>query len=105
MNEKTLSGTLLDEYTELSPNDLRHACSQRAEWIIELVEEGVLEPTGSDYEQWRFSATNLQRARTAMRLQRDLGVNLAGIAVALDLLDEVETLRARLRRFNTEQDT
>jgi chaperone modulatory protein CbpM len=40
-----------------------------------------------------------------MRLQRDLGINLAGIAVALDLLDEVETLRARLRRLNTEEDT
>jgi chaperone modulatory protein CbpM len=105
MNDKTLSGTLLDEYTELSLNDLRHACSQRAEWIIELVEEGVLEPTGSDYEQWRFSVTSLHRARTAMRLQRDLGINLAGIAVALDLLDEVEALRARLRRLNTEEDT
>jgi chaperone modulatory protein CbpM len=105
MNDKTLSGTLLDEYTELSLSDLRHACSQRAEWIIELVEEGVLEPTGSDYKQWRFSVTSLHRARTAMRLQRDLGINLAGIAVALDLLDEVETLRARLRRLNTEEDT
>jgi len=105
MNEKTLNGTLLDEYTELSLNDLRHACSQREEWVIELVEEGVLEPTGSDYKQWRFSATSLHRARAAMRLQRDLGINLAGIAVALDLLDEVETLRARLRRFDTEEDT
>ena len=40
-----------------------------------------------------FSAIELRRARTAMRLQRDLGVNLAGIALILDLLDEVDTLR------------
>ena len=104
MNEKTLSGILLDEHTELSLSDLRHACSRHAEWVIELVEEGVLEPIGSDYREWRFSAASLQRAHIAMRLQRDLSINLAGIAVALDLLDEVETLRARLSRFDAEED-
>jgi chaperone modulatory protein CbpM len=33
----------------------------------------------------------------ALGLQRDLGINLAGAALALQLLDEVEALRARLR--------
>jgi len=33
----------------------------------------------------------------ALRLQRDLGLNLAGAALALELLDEVEALRAQLR--------
>ena len=32
-----------------------------------------------------------------MRLQRDLDLNLAGTALALDLLDELEQLRERLR--------
>ena len=105
MIEKTLSGILLDEHVELSLNDLCHACSRREEWVIELVEEGVLEPIGSDYKEWRFPAANLQRARTAMRLQRDLSINLAGIALALDLMDEIETLRARLNRFDIEGDT
>ncbi|MEO5655034.1 MAG: chaperone modulator CbpM [Nitrosospira sp.] len=36
-----------------------------------------------------------------MRLQHDLGVNLAGIALALQLLDEVEMLRARLNAVDT----
>lgn len=34
---------------------------------------------------------------TALRLRRDLGLNLAGAARALQLLDEVEALRERLR--------
>jgi chaperone modulatory protein CbpM len=39
----------------------------------------------------------VRRARRALRLQRDLDLNLAGAALALDLLDEVEILRERVR--------
>lgn len=98
---ETLSGILLDEHTELTLNDLSRACSSSAEWVIALVEEGALEPTGhvsNQQTRWRFSASSLQRARTAMRLQRDLGVNLAGVALAMELLDEIEALRGRLSR-------
>lgn len=99
MKQEILNGILLDEQTELSLNELCRACSSSAEWIIELVEEGVLEPVIYQRTQWRFSASSLKKARTAMRLQRDLGINLAGIALALDLLDEIETLESRLCRF------
>ena len=37
-----------------------------------------------------------------MRLQTDLKINLAGVALALDLIEEIETMRERLHRF--EQD-
>lgn len=105
MTKKTLSGILLDEHADLSLNDLCRVCSQHEEWVIELVEEGVLEPIGSDYKEWKFPAASLQRARAAMRLQRDLSVNLTGIALALDLMDEIERLRARLNRFGIKGDT
>ena len=94
---------IIDEETELSLNDLCKACSSSAEWIIELVEEGALEPIGYQQTQWRFSGSNLQRARTAMRLQRDLGLNLAGIALALDLLEKIETLESRLCQFEQKE--
>ena len=102
MNQKALSGLLLDDQSELSLSDLCRACSCHAELIIELAEEGVLEPTGVDYKQLRFSAISLRRARAAVRLQRDLGINLAGIALALDLLDEIHLLRSSLGRFDME---
>ncbi len=102
MNQKILSGILLDEQTELSLNELCRACSNSAEWVIALVEEGALEPVGYEQSRWRFTGASLQRAHTAMRLQRDLGLNLAGIALALDLLEEMETMRARLRRLEHE---
>ena len=36
-------------------------------------------------------------------LQRDLGLNLAGAALALELLDEVEALRSQLRAMGALQ--
>jgi len=98
MNQIILSGILLDEQTELSLSELCQVCSSSSDYIIELVEEGVLEPRGVQRSQWRFSASSLPRARTAVRLQRDLEINLAGVALALDLLDEIEDLRAKLHR-------
>jgi len=56
----------------------------------------VLWPDGREPHRWRFTGTHLRRATVAIRLQRDLGVNLAGAALALQLLDELEVLQARL---------
>jgi chaperone modulatory protein CbpM len=105
MNQQTLNGILLDDQTELTLNELCKACSSSAEWIIELVEEGALEPVGYQQTQWRFTGMSLQKAQTAMRLQRDLGINLSGIALALDLLDKIETLEARLCQFEIKDES
>ena len=101
MTQKILTGILLDERTELSLVELSRACAGSTEWVIELVDQGVLEPVGADQAHWHFSGTCLLRARAARRLQQDLDINLAGIALALDLLDEIETLRQRLYRVET----
>ena len=50
-----------------------------------MVEQGVLEPSGKRGHHWCFPANSIRRTRIATRLQRDLGVNLAGAALALDL--------------------
>jgi chaperone modulatory protein CbpM len=39
----------------------------------------------------------MRRATVALRLQRDLGINYAGAALVLQLLDDIEALRARIR--------
>ena len=90
-------GIILDEEAPLTLAELTRACAAHAELIMELVEEGVLAPIGSEPHHWRFTGAHLRRARVAVHLQRDLGVNLAGAALALQLLDEIEALRARLR--------
>ncbi|MDD5580147.1 MAG: chaperone modulator CbpM [Methylobacter sp.] len=89
------TGVVIEE-DDLTLGQLCRACDASADLIISLVEESIVEPQGEDIQLWRFSGTSLRRARFALRLQRDLGVNLAGIAVALDLMEEIETLRAQI---------
>ena len=97
-----LSGIILEEQTGLTLADVCRACAVHAEYIIELIEEGVLVPDGNAPVSWRFTGTHMHRATVSLHLQRDLGVNLAGVALALQLLDEVEALRARIRAMEAE---
>lgn len=94
-----ITGFILEEQSGLSLDDLCRACAAQAERIIELVNEGVLAPVGAAPDDWRFTGIHLHRARVALRLETDLGVNLAGAALALELLDELDALRERLQRL------
>ena len=67
-SKETLSGLLLDEMSSVSLDELCHACRVRSEWIIELVDEGILEPRGGEHHAWRFPGASLQRVRTVRRL-------------------------------------
>jgi chaperone modulatory protein CbpM len=93
---------ILEEQTRLTLADLCRACAVHAERIIELVDAGVLEPQGRQPARWTFGGASLHRARRALRLQHDLDIDLAGAALALELLDEIETLRARLHALGGE---
>ena len=103
MDKIILTGPILDEELSLTMVELSRACSVRTEWIVELVEEGVLEPSGRDTSHWIFTGLSLQRALVIRRLQRDLGANIAGAALALELMEEIEGLRTRLRALERHQ--
>ena len=90
-------GMLLDEHCMYSLRDLCHACGVHAELVIEMVEEGVLAPRGQAPTEWQFSGSAVTRAQKALRLKRDLRVNWPGAALALDLLEEMESLRGERR--------
>ena len=91
---------ILEEQTDLTLADLCRACATPGDVIMALVDEGVLTPMGQTPDDWRFTGLHAHRAGVAVRLQRDLGINLAGAALALHLLDEMATLRAQLRQLN-----
>ena len=94
-----LSGEVLEEDVELTLAELCRTCRLPAEQVFALVEEGVVEPLGRDPAHWRFRGVSVRRVHCALRLERDLGVNTAGAALVLELLDELEAMRARLRRM------
>jgi chaperone modulatory protein CbpM len=92
-----LQGIVLNEELQLSLSELTRLCGITDELVGLMVDEGLLHPRGRHPKEWSFSGIELRRARRALRLQRELELNLAGAALALDLLDEVEALRARIR--------
>lgn len=96
-NKEIQVGTLLDDSVEFSLSDVCHTCHVHAEVVMQLVEVGALEPHGQKPSQWRFTGHAIRRLVRAINLQRDLGINLAGAALALELLDEIDYLRDRLR--------
>ncbi len=98
-DERFISGDILDEWTEVSVADLCRMFAVEERHIVELVEEGVLGTRGEfsvieiDKTEWRFHGTEVRRARIALRLERDLGINVPGVALVLELLEELEQLR------------
>jgi len=91
--ENVLTGQVLDDYELVTIGDLCRSCTIEIETVTLLVDEGILDPVGADLEHWQFTVTSLRRAKTAIHLQRDLGVNLAGAALALELLDQIAELK------------
>lgn len=83
----------------LSLEDLCRFCHADKAWVIELVEYGVLEPRGARIEAWQFRGPNIVRAKKARRLNRDLGINAAGVAMVIELLEERDQIRRRLSRY------
>lgn len=100
MTEHTvyIHGIVLNEETRCTLADLCLLCGVNAEVIHEMIDEGIVTPEGFSSREWSFSAIAVKRVQTAIRLQRDLRVNLPGCALALDLLEELEALRPLCRR-------
>jgi chaperone modulatory protein CbpM len=96
MDENLLTGTVFDDSAELTLQELSRMCAVDERHLIEYVEEGVLTVIRVE-PQWRFSGGALRRARLALRLEHDLELNLAGVALALDLMQELQQLRRELR--------
>ena len=93
-----VQGPVVEEDVRFTLVELCQACSTEQEHVLTWVFEGVLEPLGDSPQDWRFSGEALRRARLAMRLSHDLEINPSGVALALDLLDEIAALRGRLQR-------
>ncbi|QSP94878.1 chaperone modulator CbpM [Marinobacter salinisoli] len=97
----------------------REICEQgecHAEMVLKMVSHGIIEPVGpvqgAQIASWRFDLAALMRLRKAVRLERDLKMNLPGLAMSLDLLDEVDAmrreiaaLRHQLRHLSGEHDS
>jgi len=89
--------------------DLCHATALPADIIIEIVEQGIVDPIGDAPDNWAFNTQMITITKKAFRLHNDLEIDWPGTALAISLIDELELLRAknlqlqrRLDRFSQE---
>jgi len=94
-NIELLNSTIVENEIHFSISELCHATNAETELVVAWVYEGILNPLGNSPDSWRFSGDSLQRTKKALRLSRDLEINTPGVAMVLDLLDDI----ARLNKF------
>jgi chaperone modulatory protein CbpM len=97
-HEKSLiEGQVVDDRTEITIVQLCKSCAIEAELVERLVAEGIIEPSRQEGKTLYFPQSCMKRTRIVVSLRSDLGVNLAGAALALELLERIEKLQTRLR--------
>ena len=94
-SKESVQGVVLDERITFTMTEFCQACGVKTELVVEMVDEGVIEPAVREEAEWQFHGPSLVRAQTALRLVRDLEVNWPGAALALDLLEELDRLHER----------
>ncbi|MCU4412760.1 chaperone modulator CbpM [Acinetobacter sp. WU_MDCI_Axc73] len=87
---------VIDEQCTFDLTHFAQVSGQSPEWILQLIEYDILSTSGHP-QQYRFSSTDVIRARRAYRLQRDFDASLSAVSVMLDLIDEVHQLRRQIR--------
>lgn len=94
--ETLLIGVVIEE--EIS-NSMTQVCAQYRipeQLLLEMIEQGLFENHKISAESFTMTPQDKRRMESAFRLHRDLGINLAGVALALDLLEELEEVRQEL---------
>lgn len=96
-----LQGDIVEENVIFSLHDLSHASgaseAQLRHWVLEGILELDAECTHAkeSINNWRFPGTALRRALIAHRLSNELDINAPGVALVLDLLDQIEVLKQK----------
>lgn len=88
--------------TVYTVHEVSELCGVAVEHLVTFVEFGVLKPEGAHPGEWRFPPHAILQARRAQRLQRDLELDLPGLALALELLDHIDDLRREVARLQAQ---
>ena len=85
----------------LTLTELSQSVRLSTETVMTIVDCGIVEPRGQQPQQWLFEPQMVTLVQRACRLQRDLELDWPAVALALDLIEDVQRLREenqRLRR-------
>lgn len=96
---REIDAILLEE-AMLNLDELARSCRVSREWIIEHIQWGLLPDSGrlqADPDSWIFDSRSLIRIKRIIAIERDFDSNPELAGLVADLIEEIETLRARLK--------
>jgi chaperone modulatory protein CbpM len=96
---KTMAGQVLTDSDWIAVTEICRVCRLDVGAVHELAELGLVSPRGSAPGEWEFPATALPRLRVVGRLMRDLGLDVSGAALAVELLEVQRELERQIRRL------
>jgi chaperone modulatory protein CbpM len=74
-------------------------CRLDLEAVIELAALGLVSPRGYSPQEWQLPAAAVPRLAMAGRLMRDLGINVSGAVLAVELLEVQRALEREIRQL------
>ena len=87
----------MQAHAHLTLRELAVACGIGPIRLVHLVQLGLVEPDPEAPDH--FSSAAAARLRRMLRLRADLGVNLAGAAIIVDLMQRLDRLDAEFTRL------
>ena len=94
--DNLLIGVLIEESETISYSEVCHKYNIPENLLIEMMEHGLFTNKSADFEQLKLNQKELHRIESAFRLHRDLGINLPGVVLAIELLEKIEKLDEEL---------
>ncbi len=91
---------VLLEDAKLTLDELATSCQVSREWIIARIQWGLLSDgdfINADPHAWQFDSRSLVRIKRMIAVERDFEGNPELAGLVADLIEEIESLRARLR--------
>jgi len=61
--------------------------------------EGLLRPSRSEGNTRLYTDTDLERLEVILKLTREMGVNLAGVEIILNMREKMEAMQSQIEEF------
>ena len=97
MADGVITAILIDDDASLTFVEVCQRYSLSESMLRQMIEHGLFPEACIRVKATRFDAPKLARVHSASRLRHDLGVNVPGVVLALELLDELQELRQEVR--------
>jgi len=96
---KIISGTIIDQESTLTFEEVCRAIHAEDQLIIQFIEYHIIQPKGASKTDWQFDDVALKRARLARNFYYDLEVNFEGIGLLIDMIERIGALENEIEKF------